>query len=269
MARGDVFTVPIENGPVRNLTRSSSAHDKWARWSPDGRRIAFVSDASGEDEIYLVAQDGSGEPEQLTSGGQGMRYAAEWSPAGTHLASSDKDGRLIVVDVETREVIEVADEPRGPLRDYTWSPNGGYLAFSMTDPTDFSSIYVWSLAERRLHRITDESTSMNGTRRGIRTVSSSTTFPTGSSHRNSDRSNGTTWSTARPASTRWRCGRTWAIRCRRRATRSSWPTPGTMTRTARRRPRKAETRRRATTRRRANPSSSTSTGSPSAWRAFP
>ena len=156
VARGDVFTAPIENGPVRNLTRSSSAHDKWARWSPDGRRIAFVSDASGEDEIYLVAQDGSGEPEQLTSGGQGMRYAPDWSPAGTHLASSDKDGRLIVVDVETREVIEVADEPRGPLRDYTWSPNGGYLAFSMTDPTDFSSIYVWSLAERRLHRITDE-----------------------------------------------------------------------------------------------------------------
>ena len=156
VARGDVFTVPIENGPVRNLTRSSSAHDKWARWSPDGRRIAYVSDAGGEDEIYLAAQDGSGEPEQLTSGGEGMRYAPEWSPAGTHLASSDKDGRLIVVDVETREVIEVADEARGPLRDYTWSPNGGHLAFSMTDPTDFRSIYVWSLAERRLHRITDE-----------------------------------------------------------------------------------------------------------------
>ena len=156
VARGDVFTVPIENGPVRNLTRSSSAHDKLARWSPDGRRIAFISDASGEDEIYVVAQDGSGEPEQITTGGQGMRYAAEWSPAGTHLASSDKDGRLVVVDVETGEVIEVADEARGPLRDYTWSPRGGYLAFSMTDLTDFSSVYIWSLADRRLHRVTGE-----------------------------------------------------------------------------------------------------------------
>ena len=156
VARGDVFTAPIENGPTRNLTRSSSAHDKWARWSPDGRRIAYVSDATGEDEIWLVAQDGSGEPEQLTTGGQAMLYAPEWSPTGKHLAFSDKDGKLYVIEVETKEVVEVADEARGPLRDYVWSPRGGYLAFSMTDPTEFSSIWVWSLADRALHRITDE-----------------------------------------------------------------------------------------------------------------
>ncbi len=156
VARGDVFTAPIENGPTRNLTRSSAAHDKWARWSPDGRRIAYVSDATGEDEIYLVAQDGSGEPEQLTTGGQAMRYAPEWSPTGKHLAFGDKDGRLYVIDVETKAVIDVADEERGPLRDYVWSPRGGYLAFSMSDPTGFDSIYVWSLADRTLHRITGE-----------------------------------------------------------------------------------------------------------------
>ena len=156
VARGDVFTAPIENGPTRNLTRSSAAHDKWARWSPDGRRIAYVSDATGEDEIYLVAQDGSGEPEQLTTGGQAMRYAPEWSPTGKHLAFGDKDGRLYVIDIETKVVIDVADEARGPLRDYVWSPRGGYLAFSMSDPTGFDSIYVWSLADRELHRITSE-----------------------------------------------------------------------------------------------------------------
>ena len=156
VARGDVFTAPIENGPTRNLTRSSSAHDKWARWSPDGRRIAYVSDATGEDEIYLIAQDGSAEPERLTTGGQAMLYAPEWSPTGKHLAFSDKEGRLYVIDVESKEVIDVADEARGSLRDYVWSPRSGYLAFSMTDPTEFGSIWVWSLADRALHRITDE-----------------------------------------------------------------------------------------------------------------
>ena len=156
VARGDIFSAPIENGPTRNLTRSSSAHDKWARWSPDGRRIAYVSDATGEDEIYLIAQDGSGDPEQLTSGGQAMRYAPAWSPDGGHLAFSDKDGKLYVLDVETKDLIDVADEARGTLRDYVWSPRGGYLAFSMTEPTEFSSIWVWSLADRELHRITED-----------------------------------------------------------------------------------------------------------------
>jgi len=51
---------------------------------------------------------------------------------------------------------DVADEARGALRDYVWSPRGGHLAFSMTDPTEFSSIWVWSLADRELHRITDD-----------------------------------------------------------------------------------------------------------------
>ena len=85
-----------------------------------------------------------------------MRYAPEWSPTGEHLAFGDKDGRLYVLDVESKEVIDVADEARGALRDYVWSPRGGHLAFSMTDPTEFSSIWVWSLADRELHRITDD-----------------------------------------------------------------------------------------------------------------
>jgi len=48
VARGDIFTAPIEKGPTRNLTHSSNAHDKWARWSPDGAKIVFVSDRTGE-----------------------------------------------------------------------------------------------------------------------------------------------------------------------------------------------------------------------------
>src|SRR5256885_312439 len=72
VARGDIFTAPIEKGPTRNLTNSSNAHDKWARWSPDGAKIAFVSDLDGEDEVYLVNQDGSGHPEQLTHGFHAM-----------------------------------------------------------------------------------------------------------------------------------------------------------------------------------------------------
>ena len=156
VARGDVFTAPIENGPTRNLTRSSDAHDKWARWSPDGARIAFVSDRDGEDEIYVVAQDGAGSPEQLTDGGEAMRYAPEWSPDGGHLAFGDKDGKLYVLDVESRATTLVADEANGQVRDYVWSPRGGYLAFSLTDETGFSSVHVWERAGGTLRQVTSD-----------------------------------------------------------------------------------------------------------------
>jgi tricorn protease len=155
VARGDVFTLPIEKGPTRNLTATSWAHDKHARWSPDGKRVAFVSDRSGEDEIWVVDQAG-GKPEQLTKGREGMKYAPEWSAEGTHIAFSDKDGKLFVLTVADRKVVEVADEARGWLRDYAWSPKGAYLAFSTTDDNESHSIHVWNASDGRVHRVTDE-----------------------------------------------------------------------------------------------------------------
>ncbi len=155
VARGDVFTVPIEKGPTRNLTNSSGAHDRWARWSPDGSRIAFISDRSGEDEVFVVDQAG-GSPEQLTSGGQAMRYAPEWSAEGTLIAFSDKDGKLYVLTLADRKLVKIGDDPRGQIRDYVWSPKGAYLAFSMSDPQGSRSIHIWSAKESTLHRVTDD-----------------------------------------------------------------------------------------------------------------
>jgi tricorn protease len=155
VARGDVFTLPIEKGPTRNLTGSSNAHDKWARWSPDGKRIAFISDRSGEDEVWLIDQAG-GRPEPVTSGGQAMRYAPEWSAEGTHIAFSDKDGRLYVLSLADKKLVQIADDPRGMIRDYTWSPRGAYLAFSMNDVSGTRSLHIWSATDGQVHRMADE-----------------------------------------------------------------------------------------------------------------
>ena len=144
-ARGDVFTAPIEKGPTRNLTESSGAHDKWPSWSPDGSQIAFVSDKSGEEEIYLVPQDGSKPAEQITNGGSAMRYGPEWAHDGKRIAFSDKDGKLYVLTLADRKLVEVADSPRGQIRDYIWSPRGNFLAFTMANPDNqFASVFIWS-----------------------------------------------------------------------------------------------------------------------------
>jgi tricorn protease len=156
VARGDVFTAPIEKGPTRNLTNSSNAHDKWARWSPDGAKIAFISDLDGEDQVYLINQDGSGKPEQLTHGFQAMLYAPEWAPDGKRLAFSDKDGKLYVLTLDDRKVTQIAKDAGGNLRSYGWSNDGGHLAFIMGNPNNFGSIYIWSVADSQVHRITSD-----------------------------------------------------------------------------------------------------------------
>jgi tricorn protease len=156
-ARGDIFSAPIEKGPTRNLTHSSRAHDKWPSWSPDGSRIAFISDLSGEEELYLVPQDGLKAPEQITRGGGAMRYQPDWSADGQRIAFGDKDGKLHVVTLSDRKLIEIVDSPRGQIRDYAWSPRGNFLAFSMAvSGNGFSSVYIWNAADGKVNRVTDD-----------------------------------------------------------------------------------------------------------------
>ncbi len=157
VARGDIFTVPVENGVTRNLTHSSNAHDKWARWSPDGKQIVFISDMSGEEELYLMKPDGTSKPEQLTQNGTAMRYNPEWSADGEFISFSDKDGKLYLMNMSNRNIRQIADEPEGQLRDYTWSPKGTFLAYSMSEKNGMKSIYVYDVQSNKNHRVSNNS----------------------------------------------------------------------------------------------------------------
>ena len=153
-ARGDIFTVPIEKGGVRNLTRSSDANDRAPAWSPDGKTIAFISDKTGEEEIWTVAQDGSTPPEPITSGGKAQRYNPIWASDGKKILFSDKDGRLYVLTLATKQVQQIADAANGLIQDYDWSPKGNYVAYSMNNRVGVSSVYIWSSEDNKTYRVT-------------------------------------------------------------------------------------------------------------------
>ena len=156
VARGDVFTVPLEHGVTRNLTHTSNAHEREAAWSGDGKRIAYVSDASGEEELYVQAQDGDGAPQAVTSGAGSRYYAPRWSCDGKRIAISDQTGRLYVVDLDSKRRSEIAKDPLDLALDYQWSPDGRFLSYTLNESNSFSGVYIWSAADGISRRVTPE-----------------------------------------------------------------------------------------------------------------
>ena len=103
-AHGEVFTVPEKTGPTRDITNTSGAHERNAVWSPDGKWIAYVSDADGEDEIYVAPQDGKEAAHKITNKGDTYKYEIHWSPDSKKILWSDKKLRVQYVDVDTKAV---------------------------------------------------------------------------------------------------------------------------------------------------------------------
>ena len=106
-ARGDVFTVPAENGPIQNLTRTPGVAERTPAWSPDGRLIAYWSDRTGEYQLVVRPADGSGSEEQLTTLGPGFRYRPYWSPDSKKLAFIDQTMTVWVVDRDSKKSTKV------------------------------------------------------------------------------------------------------------------------------------------------------------------
>ena len=143
-ARGNLFNAPAEQGVVRNLTNRSTAHDREPTWSHDGQRIAFISDASGEEALYTMPADGSGSARMVLTD-ETRYYNPSFSPDDEHIALSDKDGNILVVDAEGGDAVIAGRDPNWRNRDYMWSPDSQWLAFSLTQPSSMRALYVFNV----------------------------------------------------------------------------------------------------------------------------
>ena len=154
-ARGDIFTVPAEKGITRNLTQSSDAHDRSAVWSPDGRYIAYLSDKSGEYEIYIQAQDGSSEPVKLTDAADTYKFGIGWSPDSKKILYNDRQSRLQYVDIDTKKVTLVDKGEYGRIYGFAWSPDSKWITYTLQDENKFGVIYTYNLEKATKQPITD------------------------------------------------------------------------------------------------------------------
>ncbi len=157
-ARGEIFTVPGEKGDVRNLTRSPGAADHAPAWSPDGKTIAWFSDASGEYRLMIGTQDGLEKPREIQFEKPTYFYDLSWSPDGKYLSFTDAGRNLLLVTVATGQVTRAdGDNYAHPERSLipVWSPDSRWIAYAKRQVSQFRTLMVYSVADGKVRQLTD------------------------------------------------------------------------------------------------------------------
>ncbi|MFO0808329.1 MAG: PDZ domain-containing protein [Gemmataceae bacterium] len=156
--RGEVVTVPAEKGDPRNLTNSPGVHDRDPAWSPDGKSVAYVSDEGGEYKLRVRPADGKGTAKAYDLGGSGFYERLTWAPDSKKLAYVDNAQTLAFIDLETRAVTKVAQEPiYSPARTLRpmWSPDSKWIAYALGNRSAYRTVSVYSLADKKASPVTD------------------------------------------------------------------------------------------------------------------
>ncbi|HKT30916.1 MAG TPA: PDZ domain-containing protein [Gammaproteobacteria bacterium] len=158
-AHGDILTVPAEKGDIRDITATPGAAERDPSWSPDGKSVAYFSDASGEYALYIRDQDGLKPPRVINLGNPpSFFYSPTWSPDSKKIAYSDKRLNLWYVDLDHAVPVKVdTDLFDTPLHEFdqSWSPDGQWLAYTKQLPNHLRAVFVYSLADGKVHQLTD------------------------------------------------------------------------------------------------------------------
>jgi len=151
---GEIFTAPVDEGDLKQLT-DSPARDRAVSYSPDGKWLAYVSDQSGREELYVVPVDGSAAAQQLTDI-DALKQGYNWSPDSKEIAFASSDDKLRKLTVATKQIVELDSSHYGGFSSPEWSPDGKWIAYSKQDATRTSDVYLIasSGAEKEPHRVT-------------------------------------------------------------------------------------------------------------------
>ncbi|MGH1384757.1 S41 family peptidase [Kordia sp.] len=163
--RGEIVTIPVKKGDVNNLTETVDVHEKSPKWSPDGKHIAYFSDASGEYELHLQnIQDKNVKKIKLGDGG--FYGDINWSPDGKKITYSDHTRSFYILDIASKKSTKIASDVmnRGGSIGYlfrSWSHNSKWITYVVITETLFEKAYIYSVDQNKSHAISDGSSHVN------------------------------------------------------------------------------------------------------------
>lgn len=158
-ARGEIVTVPAEKGDARNLTNTPGVAERYPAWSPDGRKLAWFSDASGEYALHIADAAGTGDVKKIGLGDPpSFFYSPEWSPDGEKIAFTDKRLNIWYVDVDKGKPVRVdTDTYESPFRplEIAWSPDSRWFAYSKDLRNHLRAVFIHSMETGKSRQVTD------------------------------------------------------------------------------------------------------------------
>jgi tricorn protease len=154
-ARGDIFSVPAENGITENLTETQGIREIFPAWSPDGKYISYYSDMTGEYELYLLENRKGAKPKQMTFSSSAWKYQPTWSPDSKYLLFFDRTLNLRLTEASTGKTIDIDHATGSEIRSYSFSPDSRWIAYGKEGGNDNAAIWIYEIASGRKSQATD------------------------------------------------------------------------------------------------------------------
>ena len=155
VARGDIFSLPAEKGPVYNISNSPQSHEREATWSPDGKTIAWTSDLSGEYQIYTAPSDDMTKSTCLTDFKKGYPSNLTWSPDGSKLYFTTGERDIWELDINSKALEKILQSKHSAYRGFTISADGSWAAYTTGLDNDFSAVYLFDMKSHKSYQVTD------------------------------------------------------------------------------------------------------------------